>query len=339
MQKYQAIYASGWEVIRANRLASQIAMQLFPTGTQLSDPDDSDSGIPNWNSLNSSQRDEMILRMAVFAAQVEILDQGVGRILDAVRDPNNDGDTSDSIESDTLIVFISDNGAVGGGGWDGTGNISNWDNAGSAIDVRYGTAWANVSDTPFRKFKSDTYEGGISSPCIVSGYSVNPALAGTIDSTNQAHIIDMMPTFMELAGASYPAEADETELEGKSLLPAFNGDLVADRPLFFEHEGNRGAICENWKLVAPNGDDDYELYDLATDRIESVDLQQLRPGLQRDMRIQWEEWGRTKHGCYPKSIQCGLAISFQRRDWLARSAIGQQRSFDVALRLRQRRVF
>ena len=93
--------------------------------------------------------------MAVYAAQVEILDQGVGKLMDAVRDPLGDGtgpgNDADNMMDDTLFVFLSDNGAVGGD-FDGQGNISNWDNASQATQVRYGSGWANLSDTPFRKF-------------------------------------------------------------------------------------------------------------------------------------------------------------------------------------------
>ena len=289
--KYQAIYNAGWEVIRQDRFANQVAMGLLSNGTQLSDREDSDGGIPDWSSLTISQQQDLTLRMAIYAAQVEIMDQGIGQILDAIRDPNQDGDISDSIESETLIFFFSDNGAVGGD-FNGTGSIANWFNANSATNVRYGTGWANVSDTPFIKFKTDTYEGGICSPLIVSGGCIPMPQQGTTDQTTIGHIIDLVPTAMELAGATYPVNADETELEGQSIVGSFDGMGIdkSERQIFFEHEGNRGVVQGNWKLVAPNGDNNFELYDFSSGRNETVDLQQVHPGINRDLRVAWEEW-------------------------------------------------
>ncbi len=304
--KYQAIYSAGWEVMRANRLTRQIAEGLFPSGTTLSDRDDSDAGIPNWNSLTTTQRDDLILRMAIYAAQVELLDQGIGSILDAIRDPNNDGDESDSIEANTLICFFSDNGAVGGD-WNGTGNISNWFNSASATNIRYGTGWANVSDTPFRRFKTDTYEGGITSPFIVSGGPVDSMLAGAVDTTTVGHVIDLVPTAMELAGADYPSDANETELEGTSLRSSFSGNGLTSQPrkLFFEHEGNRGVVDGNWKLVAENGGSDYQLFEFSVDRNEDSDLSDIRPDVQRDLRLDWEEWAIRNQVATPEQSNAG----------------------------------
>ena len=293
--KYQAIYSAGWDQLRNDRLANQIAQGIFAPGTPLSDKSDSDSGIPDWNSISTADKNDLILRMAIYAAQVEILDQGVGALIDAVQDPLGDGtgpgNDSDNMMDNTLFVFLSDNGAVGGD-WNGQGDVSNWDNANSATNVRYGTGWANLSDTPFKKFKTDTYEGGITSPLIMSGYGVDSSLDGTVNTTDLGHIIDLTPTFMELAGATYPSGADASELEGTSLVGTFDGSAadLSQRDLFFEHEGNRGVRSGKWKLVAPNGTSNYELYDLSVDRAESNDLSNTFPAIEQELRLKWEAW-------------------------------------------------
>ena len=306
--KYQAIYSAGWDTLRDDRLANQIAQGIFALGTPLSDRSASDSGIPDWSSLTQPQKDDLILRMAVYAAQVELLDQGVGKLIDAVRDPAGDGtgpgNDSDNMMDDTLFVFLSDNGAVGGD-WDGSGNISNWDNAASATGVRYGTGWANLSDTPFRRFKTDTYEGGIASPLIVSGYGVDGTLAGSVNTSDIGHVIDLAPTFMELGGATYTGDA--SELEGQSLVGTFDGsgaDLT-QRDVFFEHEGNRGVRSGKWKLVAPNGSSEYELYDLLADRAESNDLSGDNPDKTRELRLKWEAWAIRNQVATPEQDNAG----------------------------------
>ena len=321
--KYQAIYSQGWDQIRQDRFASQVAQGLFPAGTTLSDKSQSDGGIPDWSLLSSSQRDDLILRMAVYAAQVEILDQGVGELIDAVRDPLGDGTgpgfDSDNQMDNTLFVFLSDNGAVGGD-WNGQGSIDNWDNASSPTQVRYGTGWANLSDTPFRKFKTDTYEGGITSPLILSGYGVNQALKGSVDTASIGHVIDLAPTFMELGDATYPAGADASELEGQSLVGTFNGsnaDFTA-REVYFEHEGNRGMRWGKWKLVAPNGSSNYELYDLSVDRTELNDLSDAMPDVEREMRLKWEAWAIRNQVANPDESNAGSPfLSHTEIDWLS----------------------
>ncbi len=321
--KYQAIYSAGWDTLRDNRLANQIAQGLFAPGTPLSDKADS-SSIPDWNTLSTSQKDDLILRMAVYAAQVEILDQGVGELIDAVQDPAGDGsgpgNDSDNMMDDTVFVFLSDNGAVGGGGFDGTGNISNWDNAASATDVKYGTGWANLSDTPFRKFKTDTYEGGIASPLIISGYGVDAALEGTVNTADVGHVIDLAPTFFEMGNATYPSGTDATELEGQSLVGTFDGAAadLSDRDIFFEHEGNRGVRSGNWKLVAPNGSSNYELYDLSTDRAESTDLSGTFPEIEQELRLKWEAWAIRNQVATPNQSSAGSPfLSNDEIDWLS----------------------
>ena len=339
--KYQALYSQGWDQLRDSRLANQIAAGLLPSGTTLSDKAASDGGIPDWNSISASTQQDLILRMAVYAAQVEILDQGVGKLIDAVRDPLGDGtgpgNDADNMMDDTMFVFLSDNGALGGD-WNGQGDISNWDNASQALQVKYGTGWGNLSNTPFRKFKTDTYEGGVASPLIVSGYGVDQALEGTINTGDIGHVIDLAPTFFELGGATYPANADASELEGLSLVGTFDGSGAdfTNRDIFFEHEGNRGVRSGNWKLVAPNGSSNYQLFDLSVDRDESNDLSAMHPDIQQQLRLKWEEWAIRNQVATPYQNNAGSPfLSNGEIAWLTQvpdppDVIGNY-SFDVDL--------
>ena len=321
--KYQQVYAAGWDQLREDRFANQMAQGLFAPGTQLSARGNSDGNIPDWDSITGTQRDELILRMAVYAAQVEILDQGVGKLIDAVRDPLGDGtgpgNDSDNMMDETLFVFLSDNGAVDGA-WNGNGNIANWDNAASATNVRYGSGWGNLSNAPFRKFKTDTYEGGIASPLIISGAGVDESLKGSINTREIGHVVDLMPTFMEIGGATYPLNADASELEGQSLLTTYNGVGAdfSDRDIFFEHEGNRGVRSGKWKLVAPNGSNNYELYDLSVDRDESNNLSAAHPEIQQELRLKWEAWAIRNQVATPDQDNAGSPfLSNGEIDWLS----------------------
>ena len=335
--KYQAIYSQGWDDLRDNRLANQIASGLLPAGTTLSATADSDTGIPAWDSISAADRDDLILRMAVYAAQVEILDQGVGKLMDAVRDPLGDGTgagfDSDNLMDETLFVFLSDNGALGGD-WNGQGDVSNWSNASQALQVKYGTGWGNLSNTPFRKFKTDTFEGGVASPLIISGAGVDAGLAGTINTTDIGHVVDLVPTFMALGGAGYPASADASELEGRSLKGTFDGSDInlANRDIFFEHEGNRGVRSGRWKLVAPNGSSNYQLYDLSVDRGESTDVSDLHPDVERDLRLKWESWAIRNQVANPDVDNAASPyLSHSEIDWLSQespSGVVARYSFD-----------
>jgi arylsulfatase len=153
----------------------------------------------------------------------------------------------------------------------------------------YGSAWANASNTPWRMYKHYAHEGGISTPLIVhwpSGLKRKGEL-----ETCVGHIVDIMPTFVEVAGARYPGAAggDVLPMEGQSLLPAVRGEPDAPRRLFWEHEGNRAVRDGRWKLVARKGEP-WELYDIEADRTELHDLAMQHPDLVSRLGEAWEGW-------------------------------------------------
>jgi arylsulfatase len=258
--------------------------------------------------------------MEVYAAMIDCMDRGIGRIVAALEERGR-------LEN-TLILYLQDN----GGCQEPIGRTGDWQRPVEAtlppiaadairLEVRprqnragvptltgphimpgpedtyiaYGMSWANVSNTPFREYKHFVHEGGISTPLIAHW----PAGIGRRGELEQqpGHLIDIMATCVDVAGASYPPERDggPRPLEGVSLVPAFAGEsLGRPNPLFWEHEGNRAVRQGSWKLVAKENRD-WELYDLAADRTELHDLAADRPELVQELARHWEQWAERAH--------------------------------------------
>lgn len=221
--------------------------------------------------------------MSIYAAQVEEMDRGVGRLLKAVRDTGR--------ERDTVVLFLSDNG--------GAAEDPNRSLAGAVPPARdsyegYGLPGAHVSSCPFRKTKKFTHEGGIAVPFIVRWPAGIPrSRAGRLVHT-PVHLIDILPTCLELGGASFPGEwngAPALRPEGASLVPLLRGRPAAldSRTLFWEHEGHRAARRGKWKLVA-SFNQPWELYDREADRVESSDLASSRQEIVDDLAWAYAAW-------------------------------------------------
>ena len=153
--------------------------------------------------------------------------------------------------------------------------------------VAYGEGWANVSNTPFREYKHWVHEGGISTPLIAHWPAGIPA-RGEL-RRQPGHLIDIMATCVDLAGAKYPPDA--TPLAGRSLVPAFAGKPIDREALFWEHEGNRAVRAGKWKLVAVRGKP-WELYDLEADRTERNNLASRYPETVAALSARWDDWAR-----------------------------------------------
>lgn len=288
IDKYKQRYLRGWDVIRGQRLEKQVENGLFPAGTAVHDRD---PDVPAWKELPAEKQEEMAMRMAIYAAQIDIMDQGIGRIINALK-------AAGELEN-TLIFFLSDNGAC-------AEFISNGES--KAVDgsrntfESYRINWANVSSAPFREYKHFTHEGGIATPLIVHWPAgIEPALQGTFVS-EYGHITDLMATCIEVAGTGYPESYDGRELHplaGKSLLPHFSGQTRHRGPVFWEHEANIALRDGKWKLVAktPQGEEfdrrNLELYDMEDDPAETRNLAAKNPGLLNKMYDQWLAWGRS----------------------------------------------
>jgi arylsulfatase len=220
--------------------------------------------------------------MAVYAAQIDRMDRGIGRVLDKLREVG--------AESNTLVLFVSDNG--------GCAEVKQGGNPGAPIGTAdsfasYGLPWANASNTPFRLFKHWTHEGGISTPLIACWHDVIPR--GNVITREAGHIIDILPTCLDVAGARYPEAHKGRAIlptEGTSLLPVFRGKRRAPHEtLFWEHEGNRAVRKGDWKLVA-GFREDWELYDLKADRTETRNLAGQHSRTVREMADAHAQWAK-----------------------------------------------
>ncbi|MCM2374230.1 arylsulfatase [Aporhodopirellula aestuarii] len=297
--KYRGTYRDGWDALRRNRYQRQIELGLVDEQWPLSQPT---KGIPEWESLSEEKRDEMDLKMAVYAAMIDRVDQNIGKLVASLQ-------SSGTFEH-TLILFLSDNGACAEGGMLGRGEFRDLAKRNLETGNSYGEAWANASSTPFRLYKHFAHEGGTASPFFMHWPATIQPNSDWYRSP--AQLIDVMPTLLDVAGANYPSErAGQTipPLDGISLRPAFHGEpLARQQPICIEHEQNAFLRDGKWKLVGrgvagPRGVDGtkWELYDMESDRTETNNLASSMPEKTGEMAVRWEQWSQHA-GVYPKPI-------------------------------------
>jgi arylsulfatase len=281
--RYRGKYAAGWDELRERRFARQNELGLFPRDTALSPRDPVARA---WADVPAEERDDWDLRMAVHAAMIDRMDQGIGRVLDELK--------MRGFDRNTLVLFLSDNGASAEA-LDSWPNPARGHTPGSVVGTKEShrcleVGWANAANTPFREHKMWVHEGGIATPLIVSWPAGIEARGKLVNQVG--HVIDLMPTLLEVAGAQYPESLGErslTPLPGKSLATAFQGASVGDRMLGWEHEGNRAIRVGDWKLVAPYRGD-WELYDLSRDRSEVHNLAATEPAKVAELTAAWQRW-------------------------------------------------
>lgn len=278
--KYEGRYDVGWDVIRKQRYEKQKQLGIVPDQWELS-PRDADAVA--WKTLSLAQRADLSHRMSVYAAQIDTIDQNMGRLVNALE--------KNGVLQNTLVMFLSDNGCSAEGGPGGFSRGKPGEPIGSALSyASVGLEWANVNDTPYRQYKMNTHEGGIASPFIVhwpNGFDRKGELEWQV-----GHVMDLMPTCLEVAGAEYPSQFRGQEtipLAGQSLVSAMKGHVEKPRTLFWEHEGNRSVRDGDWKLVS-NHRGDWELYNLETDRTELKDLSGEHPQRAEELRTKWRGW-------------------------------------------------
>jgi arylsulfatase len=301
--KYKGRFDAGWDRLREERLARLVRSGIIHPAWQLTDRDPSQ---PPWT--DAEHREWLLRCMEVYAAQVDRMDQGIGRILQALEDTGQ--------LDDTLILFLSDNGACAEDIPEGvtakelvdelmiakattrTGEPVRFGNdpsimpGGEDTYQSYGTAWANLSNTPFRLYKHWVHEGGIATPLIVHWPRGIEEAGGLRHHPGQ--LPDIMATILDVTGAAYPQEYEGHRIpacEGESLVPSFVSDPGERGPLFWEHEGNAAVRVGNWKLVR-NYPGPWELYDLETDRTEMHDLAVQQPERVREMSALYAAWAK-----------------------------------------------
>ncbi len=282
VEPYRGRYLPGFEPVRRERFGRMVRMSLASPRWRLLPAREIHEF---WSGLDESGRAEVDERMAIYAAQVEAMDIAVGRVLEAVRDLGR--------EEDTLVLFLSDNGASSRGGLAGfTRGVGGAEIGSPESFASYGLGWARVSNTPLHGFKKWMAEGGIATPCIVR-WPAGLDRPGDLER-QPAHIIDVLPTCLAATGVGYPAEfrgRPTSPLEGRNLLPAFRGEDVPRDGIFWEHVGNRAVRRGPWKLVAHRGED-WRLYDLRVDRTETFDMSGVHRERVEELSLAYEEWAR-----------------------------------------------
>lgn len=293
LDRYAGRYDEGYEAIRRERLERIQALGVLPAGIEANTP--MAEGLPDWDELTEEQQRQEARAMEIYAAMVDNMDHHIGRIVDYLEEVGE--------LDNTFILFLSDNGADGNTPLDLPGNrewIANefdnsWDNLGrkgSYID--YGAQWAQVSSTPLPFFKGMTSQGGIQVPAIVRHSSV--LQPGTIND-EVLHVMDVMPTILELAGIEHPGSnfqgREVHPMEGLSMLPVLQGETMEERALGWELFGRRALRKGDWKLVwmtKPYGAGEWQLYNLANDPAEHHDLAEQEPEKLKELLADWEAY-------------------------------------------------
>ena len=273
--KYRGKYLGGWDELRKERYKRQVKMGIIDKKFA---PSPRHPDVPAWDTLTEKEKDAADLRMAVYSAMIDRVDQNIGRLMKKLRQLGED--------DNTLIMFLTDN-----GGCPETPDTTPDIPPGPVEGYRtVGPEWANASNTPYRKYKSTDHEGGQCTPFIANWPGV--IKPGTF--TQQfGHIIDVMATMMELSGADYPRTLDGRKLKpmaGKSLVPIFKGKQRKGHDVVCWQFGKAKAIrTGDWKLVKL-GETDWELYNLKEDRTELNDLAARYPEKVEKMTKMWEAW-------------------------------------------------
>lgn len=310
IQKYSGKYDAGYAAIREARLKKMKQLGVVPEDIKLS-PQAED-----WDKVENKEWETRC--MEVYAAMVDRMDQGIGKIMNRLK--------ADGQFDNTLILFMQDNGGCA----EGLGRRGNKDNSerpaepGEAMEpgelqfdmipkktrdgwpliqgpgampgpadtyIAYGRGWANVSNTPFREYKHWVHEGGVSTP-LIAHWPQGIARKGKLEHT-PGHLIDIMATCVDVAAADYPESKDDKQIrpmEGRSLAPTFSGQSIEREAIYFEHEGNRAIRAGDWKLVAKSAKGPWELYNLHTDRSELNNLAADEPTRVRVLAAKWQAY-------------------------------------------------
>lgn len=315
--KYEGKFDEGWDALREEKYNNMLAMGLIKPEWKLTEKDN----IPDWDDAENKEWYSSL--MEVYAAMVDCMDQGIGRVMNSLE--------TKGIKDNTLVFFLQDNGGCAeqfgfsntiipyhkdvkadvtkpmGENELQTEMVPKYTRDGRPVltgiglepgadntYLAYGKPWANASNTPFRMYKHWVHEGGISTPLIVHW----PAgIKAKNEFRNQpGHLIDIMATCIDVAGASYPETYNNNTIipfEGESLIRAFNNEDIPERPLFWEHEGNKAVRLGKYKLVSrwtKEAEYNWELYDLEADRSETNNLMDIQPEKAQELEVLWKSW-------------------------------------------------
>nr|WKN37734.1 arylsulfatase [Tunicatimonas sp. TK19036] len=276
IQRYKGMYQDGWVAKRQERYQRMLKQGIIDSTYQLGEWE---KDIPDWDNRDDSLQWEQ--RMEVYAAMVDRMDQGIGKVFETLQ--KNDA------WDNTLIFFLSDN---GGSPEDITGRKLNDPTVKIGAPgsyVAYRKPWAVVSNTPFRRYKRWVEEGGIASPLIMHWPDGLSAESNWVD--DYAHVVDIFATVAEVTQASYPDSLQA--LRGQNLLPLVtNNSTVSDRPLFWEHLGHQAMRQGNWKIVSQAPEYQWYLYNMAEDPTELHDVSADFPEVLQQMSADYEQWAQ-----------------------------------------------
>lgn len=293
---YYGRYDKGWDSIRAERYQRLEDLGLIHPATSLSPKNKPDR---DWTKLSPDQQKYEARLMEVYAAMVDRMDQNIGKLIEELKKKN--------MLDNTVILFLSDNGGCAAGNLAG-GYFSDPRFDPKALPgtpqsfTGYGKNWANVSNTPFREFKTDIHEGGIATPFI--GWFPKKFQKGSINRST-AHIADILPTLVDLAGTTYPVDVVSSQKpdNGISLVPMLEqNEMNPERTLYFEHFGNCGVIQGDWKLVKFRRGD-WELYNIGLDRSESNNLASENPEKLNELIELYWGWADKNKVLPPEEVE------------------------------------
>lgn len=310
IQKYKDTYKEGWDAIRKKRYKKMIEKGLVPASNQLlaSRPDDS----LQW--VNNKDKEYDAATMAVHAAMIDCMDRGIGRIIHTLR-------KTGELEN-TLIFFLSDNGASPevvagfGPGFDRPGETrdgkkiiypvsKNVTPGPQTVYSSIGPEWAVVSNTPYRYWKIESYEGGVRTPMIAFWPKGIKTKKGGI-TEQPGHVMDFMATFIELAQTTYPSTyrgQTITPTDGVSLLPILKGQKRNGHKAYFnEHNNRRYARMGDWKIVSSSTDTTWRLFNMHDDATETTNLANVHPEKVAQLNGLWHTWAR-RNKVYPKPVK------------------------------------
>jgi arylsulfatase A-like enzyme len=272
--KYKGRYAKGYKAIRDARYKRQLEMGLIDESVKLSDL------AGDWEALSPEQRATEERTMEVYAAMIDCMDQNIGRVLKKIKDLGQ--------EDNTLVLFLSDN----GGSAENVRNMGNKENPviGEMDNWKsLGASWANVSNTPFKKYKNFSMEGGISTPLVAYW----PAVINERGkfTSRPTHLIDFLATFVDITGATYPTEFRNQKivpLQGESFLPVLQAkESPRVKPLFWQWSKGKAVREGDWKLVSHGA---WELYNLTEDRSETRNVIDEHPELAARLQKMYDTW-------------------------------------------------
>jgi arylsulfatase len=276
--KYKGKFSMGWDELHKRRHAKTIELGLVDKKWDLP-PRDREAS--SWE--DAPNKEWQNARMEVYAAMIDSVDQGIGRIMASLKETG--------VDENTLVLFLSDNGSCA----ETPGGEDNFEHVPGPKEFysHVGPSWAFAQNSPFRRYKVRMHEGGIASPLIARWPKAVPANSFT---DQVGHIVDLLPTFLEMGETSYPQTVGGKEIlpvEGISLLSVLKSPektIPREEPLFWAFAGNRAVRDGKWKLAWDTKIKEWELYDLEADRTEMHDLAETKPKKAKQMASAWKSW-------------------------------------------------